>query len=121
MRIVFVILIALFTSGCKTPVLIEYDLPFVLSDLERNYVLADLETGRVLYKEHCASCHGIYGKAVSWAPDFSRVEVKTNLEIVLALAISRDPVSHKMTRVMLPDEVNQIMGFIQRYKRQPQP
>lgn len=119
-----IIIITAFLSlvGCKTQeVIIEYDIPSNLTELERNYILADLETGRMLYKEHCAKCHGIYGKAEPGTPDFSKVKIILNLEIVLKRAVTRDPIAHKMTRVMLPDEVNRIMGFIDQYKIQPQP
>ena len=122
MHRIITITLLLSIAACKTQeVVIEYDIPSNLTELERNYVLADLETGRKLYKEHCASCHGIYGKAEPGAHDFSKVKLKPNLEFILKRATSREPVAHKMTRVMMPDEVNQIMGFIQRYKRQPQP
>ena len=97
---------------------VAYNLPENLGEQEKVYVLADLETGRMLYKEYCSRCHGIFSAAKPPAPDFSKVEVKTNMERALRRAVTRDPIGHRIIRRMMPDEVNQTLGFIQRYKRQ---
>ncbi len=103
--------------SCRVQDKIEYDIPASISTFEREYVLQDLETGRILYKDHCSGCHGIFGKAKPGVPDFAIVEVKDYLEKRMRRAITKNPVSHRITFIMMPEEVNQAMGFIQRYKR----
>lgn len=97
--------------------IIEYNIPFTLDTLGRKYIMYELETGKALYKDHCSKCHGIFNKAREGVPDFSVVEINSLFEARLNLAIFRDPISHNITRRMLPEEVNQIMGFIERYRR----
>jgi hypothetical protein len=107
--ICFIVIVA-----CKTREKITYDLPPGMSLSDTKYVMDDLETGRILYKDHCSTCHGIFGKAKPGVPDFSVYRVDNNLEKRMRWAVTKDPISHKITFEMMPEEVNQAMGFIQR-------
>src|SRR5690349_4268982 len=99
-----IILLFIIIVACKPKEKITYDLPSDMSKSDLKYVVDDLETGRILYKEHCSSCHGIFGKAKPGAPDFSVVSVKNNIEKRLRWAVTKDPVSHKITFIMMPEE-----------------
>ncbi len=121
MRLILIIVLIILVVQCKPKELIEYRLPEDLNEYDKKNVIADLETGKILYKDYCSRCHGIFGKAQPEAPDFSKVELKNNLEKRMRRAFTKDPISHEVTIKMMPEEVNTVLGFIQRYKRQPAP
>ena len=79
-------------------------------------VLAHIEKGKILFKEKCAKCHGIYTKGKSKIPNFSKQELKDyNIKF-----IQQDPLNHAVAEKMTDEEIMDVIYFLQFYQR-PEP
>lgn len=66
-----------------------------------------------LYKNNCASCHGIFGKSKDTIPNFSKVQFDNYKSNFLA----GDSVNHAVMAKMTEEELNNVFLFLTDLKR----
>ncbi len=84
--------------------------------LTREQLIAHIEKGQLLFKKKCASCHGIFTKGKDSIPNFSKVELAS----YKIRFIQGDPLNHAVSQKMTDDEFEDVIYFLQNYKR-PEP
>ena len=66
-----------------------------------------------LYKNNCASCHGIFGESKDTIPNFSKVQFDDYKSAFLA----RDSTNHAVMAKMTEEELNNVFLFLIDIKR----
>jgi len=107
---------------CTTEKKVEYTLPPDWTEHDKKTFLVTLESGKLLYRDHCSSCHGIFGPAKKDSPDFTTMQLpdftKIKRDRYLARIFRTDPISHKVFLKMGRDELNLAIGFLTYYRRE---
>ena len=111
MRYVFVITvfsICFFLMECGSSKKVEYDIPSHYTPQARENAIAWFEKGKILYKEDCAGCHGIYKKGKDSVPNFT----KTQIDNYNAMYIKGDPKNHSVAANLSPEQLYYILTFL---------
>jgi len=111
-RILSVLLASVIFSQCGTRNKITYNIPADYPKEKRKELLAALDKGRVLYKENCSECHGIYSPGKPNVANFTN----TQLDNYSARFVTRDRRNHMAAIKMSPEQLNQVIAFL-KYKR----
>ncbi len=77
--------------------------------MNRQILLDKLEKGKILYKVHCSSCHGIYTKGVEGIPNFTKIQIDNYHMTAL---IGMDPINHAVAKKMSTEQVDQVISFL---------
>jgi len=77
--------------------------------------IALFQKGKVLYKEHCSSCHGIFTRGKDNIPNFTKVQ----LDNYSARFLKGDPQAHAVARKMSVDQLNEVVVFLRFRKQVP--
>ena len=74
---------------------------------------AQINTGTLLYKKNCNSCHGIFTNAKSGIPDFS----KEQLDDYRSTFVKKDKKNHAFAKDMTQQDIDNILLFLSLRKR----
>ncbi len=97
---------------CNPGKKVTYNIPADYPPARRDQVIAIFEKGKLLYKENCSDCHGIFTKGKDKVPNFSN----TQFDNYSARFMAGDPKNHAVVRKMSTEQLNQVLTFM-RYKR----
>jgi mono/diheme cytochrome c family protein len=106
-----VLVCALFFQ-CATRDKVTYDIPADYPEARRKEIIELFNKGKVLYKENCSECHGIFTKGKDNVPDFTNQQ----LDNYSARYIKGDLKNHAVARQMSPEQLNNVLLFL-RYKK----
>jgi cytochrome c5 len=95
-------------SNCSTEKKITYIIPPNYPETERKQLLAELDQGKMLYKEYCTACHGIFKKGVDSIPDFSKQQINLYAERFMF----KDLKNHAIAMEIGGDQVYKILSFL---------
>ena len=113
MKLISTILILIFSfvlfQQCATQKATAYDIPDHVTPANRQAFIEKCEKGKVLYKLHCAGCHGIYTKGIEGAPNFTDIQIDAYHAAAL---IGIDPKNHAVARKMSAEQVDQVITFL---------
>jgi len=101
-------------SGCmhKPP---EYVIGPDVTGENRQLMIERFEAGKVLYKDNCASCHGIYGHGRDTIPNFTDTQIQNYMA---RGEIRNDQRNHSVSRQLSPQQLDEIFTFL-RLRRVP--
>jgi len=99
-------------TQCNPGKKVTYNIPADYPPARRDQVIAIFEKGKLLYKENCSDCHGIFTKGRDKVPNFSN----TQFDNYTARFMAGDPKNHAIVRKMSTEQLNQVLTFM-RYKR----
>lgn len=91
----------------------QYYIPDTISKENKRNLIAYFEQGKVLYKNNCSMCHGIYGKGKDSIPNFSQAQLDT-YKAKLAM---KDGQTHTFADSLSYDQIEQIIKFLS-YRKQ---
>lgn len=94
---------------CSSEKKVAYNIDPSLPEPKKAELRANLEKGRLLFKQHCSECHGIYQKGKKGIPDFTSQEIKDYSVAYKAL----DKRNHAVAKKLLPEEMSMIITFLQ--------
>jgi len=94
---------------CNNNKKITYNIPSYYKEEQRTQLMANLEKGKLLFKEHCASCHGIFTKGKDSMPNFTNKEIKNYMTAYQ----TNDKKNHAVIKKLLPEEMSMILTFLQ--------
>jgi len=86
----------------------KYIFPSALSQHKQDSLIILCEKGRLVYKEHCTGCHGIFSKGKDDVPNFS----KEQIDMYASRASLRDPTNHAVMLEMPMDQLDAIQLFL---------
>ena len=99
MKTIYTILVLLFCAflfhQCVTQKATAYDIPDHVTPANREAFIEKCEKGKILYKLHCAGCHGIYTKGKDSIPNFTKVQIDSYHAAAL---IGIDPNNHAVAK-----------------------
>lgn len=103
---------------CSVQQKTTYDLPAYLPPERKSELLANLEKGRILFKENCSGCHGIFTKGKDSIPNFTEKEIVNYMTAYQ----TNDKKNHAVMKKLLPEELSMIMTFLRlrNFKGKPQ-
>jgi mono/diheme cytochrome c family protein len=101
------------SAACNTQRKVVYNLPDGLDEKQKELLLADLNKGKVLYRTHCMSCHGIFTKRQDGIPDFTYAQ----LDEYTARYVGHDPQNHAFAENMSQEQLGLIISFLKHRKR----
>lgn len=107
-RILYFLLIVFCFWQCSSTKKISYIFPEAIKTLNQDSLVVLCEKGRLLYKEHCTGCHGIFKKAKDGIPDFT----KQQIDMYKAKASLRDPTNHAVLQNMPFEQLDAIQLFL---------
>jgi hypothetical protein len=87
--------------------------PENVSDKRKIIYVENWNKGKILYKNNCASCHGLLQKNVKNIPDFSLKQIDT---YTAKFKIS-DSTNHAFTKKLSTEELENIFFFIHYFDR----
>ncbi|CAN5234206.1 hypothetical protein BH11BAC6_BH11BAC6_16870 [soil metagenome] len=87
--------------------------PATFSKADSARLIRNWTIGIRLYKNNCASCHGIFGKSKDTIPNFSQVQYDDYKSAYLA----GDSANHAVMAKMTPEEMNDVLLFLTDLKR----
>ena len=105
----FLIVVGIRCSDSKKT---TYDIPKYMPEERKAELLVNLEKGRILFKNNCSGCHGIFTKGKDSVPNF------TNKEIVNYMSAyqTNDQKNHAVLKKLLPEELSMILTFLKMRK-----
>jgi Cytochrome c len=86
----------------------EYNIPDNIPVEMRQGFVDNLEKGRVLYKENCSGCHGIFTQGKDSVPNFSQQQI----DKYSSRYIMRDPSNHAVAFKMNPEDLNTVIMYL---------
>jgi hypothetical protein len=86
----------------------QYVFPPYMMRLNQDSLIARCNKGKMLFKEHCDGCHGIFSKGKDGIPNFSKDQVDTYNE----MAMMRDPKNHAVMIEMPYEELDAVKMFL---------
>jgi hypothetical protein len=108
------ILICVIGWQCATQKKVQYQFPEAMSTLNHDSLITLCEKGKILYKEHCTGCHGIFSKGKDGVPNFTTAQI----DMYKAKASLRDPTNHAVLQNMPFDQIDAIQLFLMYRKKE---
>jgi cytochrome c len=113
MKLIYTILSLFFCTivlhQCVTQKKTEYDIPDHVTKENRELFIEKCEKGKILYKIHCAGCHGIYTKGKDSIPNFTKVQIDSYHAAAL---IGIDPRNHAVAKKMSSEQIDLVITFL---------
>ena len=113
MKFIYTILALFFCTivlhQCVTQKKTEYDIPGHVTKENRDLFIEKCEKGKILYKIHCAGCHGIYTKGKDSIPNFTKIQIDSYHAAAL---IGIDPNNHAVAKKMSSEQIDQVITFL---------
>ncbi len=113
MKFIYTLLAILLCSfafhQCVTQKATAYEIPDHVTPANREAFIDKCEKGKVLYKIHCAGCHGIYTKGKDSIPNFTKIQIDSYHAAAL---IGIDPKNHAVARKMSAEQIDQVITFL---------
>jgi mono/diheme cytochrome c family protein len=101
--------------GCMGPKPPEYVIGADVTGPNRELMIERFEAGKVLYKDNCSSCHGIYGHGRDTIPNFTATQIQNYMA---RGEIRNDQRNHSVSRELSPQQLDEIFTFL-RLRRVP--
>jgi cytochrome c peroxidase len=102
------ICLCLVIAYCTTGKKVEYDIPSHYTAEARRNAIDWFEKGKILFKNNCAACHGIYQQGKDSIPNFT----KTQIDNYNAMFIKGDPKNHSVASKMTQEQLNYVLTFL---------
>jgi len=116
----FFLPLLLMISGiqCSDTKKTTYDIPQYMPEERKAELLVNLEKGRILFKNNCSGCHGIFTKGKDSIPNFTQTEIVNYMTAYQ----TNDQKNHAVMKKLLPEEMSMIMTFLKmrKFKGKPQ-
>jgi len=112
MNIKFLIVALILTVSivqCAGSKKVEYNIPSYYRGERKTELMVNLEKGRLLFKENCSGCHGIFSKGKDSVPNFTHQEIQNYLTAYQV----NDKKNHAVMKKLLPEEMSMILTFLQ--------
>lgn len=113
MKIIYTILGLFFFSmlshQCVTQKKTSYDIPDHVTQENRDKFIEKCEKGKILYKIHCSSCHGIFTKGKDSIPNFTKTQIDSYNAAAL---IGIDQRNHAVAKKMSSEQIDQVITFL---------
>ena len=113
MKLVYTILALFFCTivlhQCVTQKKTEYDIPDHVTKMNRDLFIEKCEKGKILYKIHCAGCHGIFTKGKDSIPNFTKIQIDSYHAAAL---IGIDPRNHAVAKKMSSEQIDMVITFL---------
>lgn len=95
-----------------------YDIPSYMPESRKEELLVNLEKGKILFKNNCSGCHGIFTKGKDSVPNFTQTEIVNYMTAYQ----TNDQKNHAVMKKLLPEEMSMIMTFLKmrKFKGKPQ-
>lgn len=107
--VLVLVLCAILFHRCVTQKATAYDIPDHVTPANREAFIEKCEKGKVLYKIHCAGCHGIYTKGKDSIPNFTKIQIDAYHAAAL---IGIDPKNHAVAKKMSAEQIDQVITFL---------
>jgi mono/diheme cytochrome c family protein len=75
----------------------------------RDKFIEKCEKGKILYKIHCAGCHGIFTKGKDSIPNFTKIQIDSYNAAAL---IGIDQNNHAVAKKMSSEQIDQVITFL---------
>lgn len=108
---IFVLLLSMVCMQCVVHKKKDYLIPETVPTELREGLTSSVERGKMLYKNNCTGCHGIFSKGKDGVPNFSEQQIQ---RYSLAF-LSNDPASHAAASDLHPEQLNDVMTYL-RYR-----
>lgn len=108
---IFVLLASMACMQCVVRKKKDYLIPETVPTELREGLTSSVERGKLLYKNNCTGCHGIFSKGKDGVPNFSEQQIQ---RYSLAF-LSKDPTSHAAASDLHPEQLNDVMTYL-RYR-----
>jgi len=108
---IFVLLLSMVCMQCVVHKKKDYLIPETVPTELREGLTSSVERGKMLYKNNCTGCHGIFSKGKDGVPNFSEQQIQ---RYSLAF-LSKDPTSHAAASDLHPEQLNDVMTYL-RYR-----
>ena len=106
---IFAIVISVAVSKCVTERKTAYDIPSHVPPENKALLIARAEKGKILYKEHCSGCHGIFTKGKDGVPNFTKTQIDNYHSTAL---IGLDPNNHAVAKKMSSEQIDYVITFL---------
>src|SRR6476620_11831625 len=98
---------------CGTQNKVEYTIGTDVSEANKKLFIERAEKGRILFKEHCSGCHGIYTKGKDGVPNFTKQQIDDyHARSIIAFK------SHTSVRDLSPQQLDYVVTFLRLRKFQ---
>lgn len=88
---------------------VTYNIPSYYTGERKTELMSNLEKGKILFKENCSSCHGIFTRGKDGMPNFTDKEIKNYMTAYQ----TNDQKNHAVIKKLLPEEMSMILTFLQ--------
>lgn len=98
---------------CTTQNKVAYTIGPDVSETNKKLFIERAEKGRILFKGHCAGCHGIYTKGKDGVPNFTKQQIDDyHARSIIAFK------SHSSVRDLSPQQLDFVLTFLRLRKVQ---
>jgi len=108
-KVIIGLVVLISIAQCTVEKKISYSVPSYFSGERKTQFLDNLEKGRLLFKQNCSNCHGIFAKGKEGIPDFTNQEIKNYMTAYQ----SNNEKNHAVIKKLLPEEMSMILTFLQ--------
>lgn len=97
------------TIGCNPAYhKVTYVIPDTIPAANRAELISTINTGKILFKNNCAKCHGVLQKGHKGIPDFTTQQIDN----YSARFIAGDTQNHAIAAGLQPQQLNAILMFL---------
>jgi len=94
---------------CSNQKRTQYEIADHVTKENKELLIERAEKGKVLYKIHCAGCHGIFTKGKDSIPNFTKIQIDNYQAAAL---IGLDPKNHAVAQKMSSQQVDYVVTFL---------
>ena len=100
-------MIGVLLGMCTTQKKVEYNIGSEVTAENRQLFIERAEKGRILFKVHCAGCHGIYSKGKDGVPNFTKQQIDDyHARSIIAFK------SHSSVRNLSSEQLDYVLTFL---------
>ncbi len=104
-----ILLLCIWLIACTAKNKTQYDIADHVTKENREILIDRAEKGKVLYKLHCASCHGIFTPGRDSVPNFTKIQIDNYQSAAL---IAMDPTNHAVAQKMSAQQIDYVITFL---------
>jgi mono/diheme cytochrome c family protein len=108
-KVITGILITVLMAQCAAQKKTEYDIPSHVPPEVKVKLIERAEKGKILYKQHCSGCHGIFTKGKDGIPNFTQTQIDNYHATAI---IGLDPKNHAVAQKMSSEQIDYVITFL---------
>lgn len=103
------IIVTVLLAQCAAQKKTVYDIPSHVPPEVKARLIERADKGKILYKQYCSGCHGIFTKGKDGIPNFTQTQIDNYHATAI---IGLDPKNHAVAQKMSSEQIDYVITFL---------